>query len=294
MNSESKVAEQQITANGAGLKQVLDQSEDIKEKVEECAVELAMVNAALEKEKETGPSIHTIEAALAQSEAVESKLAEAAQDLNLVNTELAREMAERKAIEVELAETKANLSEILDDLSKSQVQEEEARHLSLHDSATGLPNRELFQQRLDHGLTQAQRHGWGLAVLFIDLDEFKNINDTHGHHIGDQVLLTVAERLQSCVRDEDTVSRLGGDEFICLLLNIQHETDVTKLAQTMVQRISEGCDFDGVVLNIKASIGIALYPEHGKTADSLLKNADTAMYKAKAIDREIVLFSESA
>ena len=237
--------------------------------------------------------------AVAQNEDVEQKVAKAEDDLNRVNAELAREVAERVVIESELADTKTDLAEAktdlteaLDDLSKSQAKEEEAIEIALHDALTGLPNRVLFEQRLDYGLSQSKRHGWGLAVLFIDIDEFKSINDSYGHDRGDKVLLMVTDRLQSFVRQEDTVSRWGGDEFVCLLLEIKQEADVTHLAERMANRIAEACEFDGIVLSISVSIGIAIYPADGETPDILFKNADTAMYQAKGTENRVLLFRE--
>jgi diguanylate cyclase (GGDEF)-like protein len=186
------------------------------------------------------------------------------------------------------------LAEVRDDLSKAQVKTEEAQQNALQDALTGLPNRVSFKQRLDHGVIQAKRHGWGLAVLFIDIDEFKSINDSYGHDLGDQVMLMVANRLRSSVRrDEDMVSRWGGDEFVCLLFEVKQEADVTRLAEKMINRIAEACEFDGTILSIRVSIGIAIYPTDGETADILFKNADIAMYKAKGTEKRVVLFRES-
>jgi diguanylate cyclase (GGDEF)-like protein len=165
-----------------------------------------------------------------------------------------------------------------------------SERLPLQDALTGLPNRASFEQGLAHGLIQAKRHGWGLAVLFIDIDKFKSINDSYGHGMGDQVLLTVAKRLKSYVRAGDTVSRWGGDEFVCLLLEVKQEADVARLAQQLVNRIAEPFEFNGTVFSITSSIGIAMYPEDGETADILFKNADSAMYEAKGTKNRVVLF----
>ena len=173
------------------------------------------------------------------------------------------------------------------------VKEAEAQQIALRDALTGLPNRVSFEQGLDHGLIQAKRHGWGLAVLFIDIDKFKSINDSYGHDLGDQVLLMVANRLRSFVRDEDMVSRWGGDEFVCLLFEVKQEADVTRLAEKIINRISEACEFNGTTLSIRASIGIAIYPADGETADILFKYADTAMYKAKGTKKRVVRFRKS-
>jgi diguanylate cyclase len=151
----------------------------------------------------------------------------------------------------------------------------------------------LLEQRLDRGLTQSRRYGWKLAIVFIDLDKFKNINDSYGHNIGDKVSITVAKRLQDFVCGEDTVSRWGGDEFICVLLNIMLEDEVINLAKKMIARISEECDFDGTIVSISATIRIAICPRDGETVDILFKQADRAMYRSKETGRNIMLFSES-
>jgi len=191
----------------------------------------------------------------------------AAGDLHQVNTELDKEVAERLVIETELSDMKNDLVDMRNDLSKSQAKEEESRKVALHDALTGLPNRILFEERLDHGLIQAKRHGWKLAVLFMDIDKFKNMNDSYGHDLGDKVLLTVGDRLQSAIRSEDTVSRWGGDEFVCLLLEVKLEADVIRLAELIVTRISEDFKFNGIVLSIKVSIGFAIYPADGEALE---------------------------
>jgi len=290
MQSTSKNLKKTISAKRASLGHVLKSNEKIKETLKKAASELTSVNEALNQENIPD---QVMKQALTQNENVEQKVEKAAGDLKLVNVKLAKEMTERIAIESELANTKTDLAEVRDDLLKSQVKEVEAQQIALQDVLTGLPNRVSFEQRLDHGLIQAQRHSWGLAVLFIDIDKFKSINDSYGHDLGDKVLLMVANRLQSSVRDEDMVSRWGGDEFVCLLLKVKQEADATRLAEKMINRIAEACEFNGTVLSIKASIGIAIYPEDGKSADILLKNADTAMYKAKGTETRVVLFRES-
>jgi diguanylate cyclase len=211
-----------------------------------------------------------------------------------VNAELAKEVAGRIVIESELADTKADLADARVELTQSRANEEKSRRSSLQDAVTGLSNRVMFDHRLDHGLIQARRLRWGFAVLFIDIDKFKSINDTHGHDMGDKVLRTVASRLRASVRGEDTVSRWGGDEFACILLNIKQEADVARIAEKLVARIAEDCDLDGTVLSIGASIGVAVFPEDGETAEMLVKNADRAMYRAKDTGKTVVLFREVA
>jgi len=294
MKSKSKDLKKKVPAKNASLERVLKKNEKIKETVKQAASELTSVNEVLKQRKGAEVPVQTIKEVITQNKDVENKVAKAGDDLHQVNAELAKEMAERVVLESELADTKADLADVRDDLSKSQAKEEETRKYALQDALTGLPNRASFEERLDNGLIQAKRHGWGLAVLFIDIDEFKSINDTYGHDMGDKVLLMVADRLKSSIREEDMISRWGGDEFVCLLLEIKQETDVTRLAEDMVKRISEACEFNGTVLSIRASIGIAIYPADGETADILFKNADTAMYKAKGSERRVVLFRDSA
>jgi len=267
--------------------QVLKTNEKIKKTVKKAAGDLTLVNKALKQDKVTA---EVMEQALIQNKDVEHKVAQAADDLRAVNLKLANEVAERMSIESELADMKTDLAEVREDLSKAEVSVEIAQKLALQDVLTGLPNRASFEQGLEHGLIQAKRHGWGLAVLFIDIDKFKSINDSYGHAMGDQVLLTVANRLKSFVRGGDIISRWGGDEFVCLLLEIKQEADAIRLAEHLIAQIAEPCEFNGTVLSITSSIGIAMYPEDGETADILFKNADTAMYKAKGAENRIEVF----
>lgn len=288
MKSKGKKAT--VSTKKASLGRVLEKNKKIKQTVKDAASKLTSVNQTLKQEK---VPVKTVKQALNQNEDVEQKVAKAADDLNLVNIKLTEEIAERIVIESELAETKVDLAEVRADLSQAQVETEEAQQIALQDALTGLPNRISFEQGLDRGLSQAKRHGWRLAVLFIDIDDFKGINDSYGHDLGDRVLLTVANRLKSFVRDEDIISRWGGDEFACLCLEVKQEADVTHLAEKMVKRIAKACDFKGITLSIKASIGIAIYPTDGKTADTLFKHADTAMYKAKGTKRRVVRYQSS-
>jgi diguanylate cyclase len=285
-----KDLKKKASAKKASLGRVIKKNEKIKETVKNAATELTSVNKALQQEK---VPVQVIKQALVQNEDVEHKVEKAAADLKLVNARLAKELAERINIETELADTKTDLAEVREDLSEAQVKTEEAQQIALQDALTGLPNRVSFEQGLEQGLLQAKRHGWGLAVLFIDIDKFKNINDSHGHDIGDQVLLMVANRLKSFLRDEDMVSRWGGDEFVCLLFEVKQESDVTRLAEKMINRIAEACEFNGTTFSIRASIGIAMYPEDGETVDVLFKNADTAMYKAKGTKKGVARFRKS-
>lgn len=257
-------------APAKSLTRVLGQSEHVKNLVEECAEELASVNTVLKHEL-ADHDTPDVEHALEKSEAVENKVQDASAKLAVVNEGLIGEVEERNVLE--------------DQLAAVTEQEQAARHAAFHDPLTGLANRALFNDRLQHGLAQAVRHGWGLAVMFMDLNGFKMINDTHGHDAGDRVLQTVAGRLKENTRGDDTVSRLGGDEFVYLLMETRSEQDITAIAEKIIAAMRVPFDVnvgDCIVgLSISASIGIATYPKDGITADVLLKSADTAMYEAK-------------
>jgi diguanylate cyclase (GGDEF)-like protein len=170
-------------------------------------------------------------------------------------------------------------------LAAAIEQKDAADNAAFHDALTGLPNRALFNDRLEHGIAQAKRHGGSLAVMFVDLDKFKSVNDTHGHEAGDMVLKTAARRLKEHSRDGDTVGRIGGDEFLILLSEIQDEKDPATIAEKIIKAIEVPCDVSVRDLKISpsigASIGIAIFPQDGATAEALISRADGAMYLAK-------------
>lgn len=155
------------------------------------------------------------------------------------------------------------------------------RHQASHDQLTGLANRLLFNERLSLALANAHENAEMLAVIFLDLDRFKNVNDTLGHAVGDQLLQGVSQRLMNCLRAGDSIARWGGDEFTLLLYNINCPEDATRICQRIIHSLSSPFRFDGRELYTKASLGIALAPYDGEDAETLLKNADAAMYKAK-------------
>lgn len=159
--------------------------------------------------------------------------------------------------------------------------ETQLRHMARHDPLTDLPNRQLVHDRLHHALMLAQRESSPLAVLSVDLDDFKPVNDRHGHAAGDRVLQEVARRLLHSVRASDTVGRLGGDEFVVLLHTLQDAADARQVADKIATALSQPHDIDGQAVTVSASIGIALAPQHGRDAAELLHLADAAMYAAK-------------
>jgi len=182
---------------------------------------------------------------------------------------------------------------LFEDVSEARAAEEKIQHLAQHDALTGLPNRLLLSDRLGLALSTADRHGHGLAVLFIDLDHFKNINDAHGHAVGDQLLKQAAARITRALRASDTVSRQGGDEFIALLPNLKSPEDALPACQTLLRALAQPFEVDGQRLHVSASIGVASYPADGANIDALLRCADMAMYEAKAGGRGRAQFFHS-
>jgi diguanylate cyclase (GGDEF)-like protein/PAS domain S-box-containing protein len=167
-----------------------------------------------------------------------------------------------------------------------------ARHLSnklarlaLHDVLTGLPNRTLFADRLQQSVARAERSGHFLAVLFIDLDRFKPVNDVHGHAIGDLLLQAAARRLQSCLRATDTAGRIGGDEFVVLLADVVADGDVKLCAGKILAAFDQPFEIDGKSLRVSASVGMAMFPADAKQPDELMRLADIGMYAAKSAGR---------
>jgi diguanylate cyclase (GGDEF)-like protein/PAS domain S-box-containing protein len=167
------------------------------------------------------------------------------------------------------------------DVSASREMSQQMAHAAQHDVLTGLPNRALLDDRIGQAIALAERHKQRLAVLFLDLDGFKHINDSLGHPIGDQLLRSIAGRLVDCVRTSDTVSRQGGDEYVVLLSNMERAEDPAILAGRMIQAVAQPHSIDHHDLHVTSSIGISVYPDDGSDAETLMKNADTAMYQAK-------------
>jgi diguanylate cyclase (GGDEF)-like protein len=172
----------------------------------------------------------------------------------------------------------------------AQTMVEAAEHATLQmsfkaerDFLTGLPNRALLTDRLAQSIALAIRHGKRLAVLYVDLDNFKDINDSFGHSVGDQLLQSAAKRLEQCIRHSDTVSRQGGDEFVVLLSEVESAQDAACVSEKLIKAMAKPHLFGGHELNVTLSIGISLFPDNAGDAETLLTNADTAMYHAKRV-----------
>lgn len=179
---------------------------------------------------------------------------------------------------------------VFSDISHIKETEEQLRYLALHDSLTGLPNRLSFNEKLDHAIKHARRTKTCMAVLFLDLDRFKNINDSLGHPVGDALLIEVAKRLSDTLREDDTIARLGGDEFTVVLEEINSPEDVVKVSEKIVRSLSVPVDIDNHQFHISTSIGVSLYPKDGSNVTELVKNADSAMYVAKESGRSCYKF----
>lgn len=188
---------------------------------------------------------------------LEDKKAEQAQQIASRETELEQEISERRALEKQLT------------------------HLAFHDSLTGLPNRSLFIDRLQRSIAEAERKKESVVVMFVDLDDFKKVNDSFGHHVGDKVIQGAALRLKKCLRDIDSIARLGGDEFTLLVPHIGEREDIEVIATRLIESLDEPIVVEGNEFRMSISIGISVYPNDANNEDSLLRNADTAMYFAK-------------
>ena len=184
----------------------------------------------------------------------------------------------------------ARLIGTIQDITEQRRAQERLNHLAHYDTLTGLPNRLLLQDRLNQAMVEADRHDRLVAVIFLDLDRFKLINDTLGHDMGDALLKSVAERLKSCVRAGDTISRLGGDEFTIVLASVGHVDDVAHVAQKIIEGFVSPFHINGRELFISPSMGITLYPFDDNDIDCLLRNADAAMYHAKELGRNTFQF----
>jgi diguanylate cyclase (GGDEF)-like protein len=178
---------------------------------------------------------------------------------------------------------------VLTDIREQKSAEERIRHAAHHDALTGLPNRMHLSIALSQALASARREGTKVALMFIDMNHFKFINDTWGHHIGDLLLIEVARRLHDCVRESDIVARLGGDEFIIALTGMAEDTTATSVASKVRHELGQPYLIESHTLHSSPSIGISIFPRDGEDMDALMKRADTAMYQDKERGRGNIL-----
>jgi diguanylate cyclase (GGDEF)-like protein len=181
----------------------------------------------------------------------------------------------------EIVSLRRTLARMREELRGARELEQSARYMALHDDLTALPNRRFFRERLERALADGREDPPVLAVIYLDLDGFKAINDTHGHDTGDRLLNLVATRITHAMRAEDLISRLGGDEFGCLVSGVSHRDRLQQIAATLFEAISRSFTIGALVLDVRPSIGIAMCPGDGHRADALLQKADAAMYCAK-------------
>ncbi|HSW06915.1 GGDEF domain-containing protein [Aquabacterium sp.] len=239
----------------------------------------------------------------------EAPPADTPQTLAALNAEAARLRADLAHLRRDLAQAKAEFSAlpaaqlleaneqlVLASLQAQQIAEtavsdlDEVARLARLDPLTELPGRAMMLDRMEHAIALSRRHGTHLAVLFLDIDHFKQINDTLGHGCGDEVLKQVARRLQSIVRDADTVGRHSGDEFLVLLSEVTQLGDAGLIAEKILHAIEAPCVVGAHALSLSVSVGVAVYPEHGEDPATLIRHADAAMYRAKRHQRGIYAF----
>ena len=199
------------------------------------------------------------------------------------------DITERKRLEEELKHKAAELSRHNNELKSK---EDDLRYLAYHDPLTGLPNRKFFTEQLQESVNWAKTNNLLLGLLFIDLDGFKQVNDTLGHELGDRLLLSVSKRLISCLRGSDIVSRLGGDEFTVILRAIPTVEVAAKIAQKILSSMNESIILEGHIVKISASIGISIYPLNSEDSQILIQKADAAMYSAKQVGKNCYKFIE--
>jgi diguanylate cyclase (GGDEF)-like protein len=263
------------------LESALVQSQDVKVRVQACAADIGTTNNIVKQTLAEGETQVAADVALSNSERVEADVRGCADDLHGVNATLARGVAALEHTEKALARSRTALAQTELELRDARKDEQAARYEALHDKLTGMPNRAHFDTRLEQAMASAKRHGLTLAVMFFDIDGFKQINDVHGHAVGDGVLREVASRLAQQCREEDAVCRNGGDEFLCFLMNPKGDPNIRRVAQQMVMKVREPIELGNLTLSVDVSIGISVYPKNGATGEHLIQDADAAMYSAK-------------
>ena len=215
--------------------------------------------------------------------------------LEQLHATMSRYIERGRVIDLDLSTAQLALTQLRADLVRTQAGERAARHLAAHDGLTTLPNGTGFRERLADAVSEATARDQTFAMLYIDLDGFKAINDTHGHAIGDELLRVIAARLRVAVRAEDMVSRLGGDEFACLLWNAPpHRKALDRLATTLFDIVSAPFQIGSLALVVRPSIGIAMWPADGESAEGLIDHADAAMYRAKREHSGHAFFDEGS
>lgn len=287
---DSRSGARESTALGSALAK----SEDVKDRVQACASDIGTTNDTVKQTLAEGATKKAAAVALRSGERVEAKVRGCAEDLHGVNTTLARGVEDLEHAEKALAKSRDALARTELELRDARNDEQAARHEALHDKLTGLPNRAHFDTRLEQAIASAKRHRLTLAVMFFDIDDFKQINDVHGHAVGDGVLREVASRLAGQCREEDAVCRNGGDEFLCFLMNPKGHSNIERIAQKLITKVHEPIALGALTLSVEVSIGISVYPKNGVSGEHLIQDADAAMYAAKREATSGWMMSETA
>jgi diguanylate cyclase (GGDEF)-like protein len=217
----------------------------------------------------------------AGSDRVRASVLECVAALRQLHATLRAELEYRHSLELQVFDSQTRLAQMRSELAGTRDGERRAQHLARHDGLTALPNRSYFREKLDATLACAPPRRQAFAVLYIDLDGFKAINDEHGHAIGDQLLGIVAQRMQRAIRAEDMVSRWGGDEFACLVFGLSSHQQLCRLAAFLFDAVLAPLCIGKLKLTVRPSIGIAKCPDDDMSADGLIHKADAAMYRAK-------------
>ena len=184
-------------------------------------------------------------------------------------------------IRIQVVKLRDGIAITASDISARKADEERILHMAQHDALTGLPNRSVMEDRIGQAVKRARRYGGRMAVLLIDVDNFKHINDTFGHRTGDSVLCTVAARIRASLRDTDSLIRVGGDEFVVVVPELTYQHDLNRLQRKLLKNVREWQSIDSQTVQVTCSIGAAFYPDHGTSPDALISAADNAMYAAK-------------
>jgi diguanylate cyclase (GGDEF)-like protein len=271
MNEQSNLKIPSEPAAENALARVIENSEQIKRLVDQAASDISCITRVISQAMIESPQMHQIEAALGEIAKANSMVRLASSKLSAINADVEIEARNRDMRDYRFA--------------ASVEQHESSRRAALHDALTGLPNRVLFDDRLKIAISDARRTGSTLAVMFLDLDDFKGVNDSYGHAMGDQVLQIVGRRLKTHTRENDTVSRQGGDEFLYLAQHVRDEHNIELIAEKLLREIQAPLEVAvpelEIFAGISASIGISVFPKDGETPELLVRGADAAMYHAK-------------
>jgi diguanylate cyclase (GGDEF)-like protein len=278
----------QPTGAGPALAGALSQSAQLEARVEECAEEISTITAVLKEEMAPLRNSGDAEEVLLQSEQLRLKIEQCAEELHSLNAALSKEVRERRrseralaGMQVRMIGAQIDVLEARAELTRVKDEKEKERYFAFHDAVTGLANRNLFSDRLEHALTVAKRHNNMLAVMCIDVEKFNSISEAHSHHVSDRVLQAVAERLRALVRAADTVCRNEGDRFLLVLEELGDAGYAEPVARKLAHAISRSLEVEGLHFTVTASIGVSVYPRDGEAAELLVSNAESAVADAK-------------